>query len=464
MGFGLGLGSFVDGFARGVGIRGQMDERAEAKKDRQYARDRAKVEDTREDALYTEQAGDRAYARGRMKVTDARTDTAYARDEAERVALDTINADTKTAFDQEVEAGTQDPDAFGEFWTKYALPKRERELLAQGDTEGAKALREWGQSEDALKGGRLFASAMLKAQTGDPAGALQDAIAAGQVGGYISHGYEVAGQKEMRDADGNLLGYRLSIAGPDGKSFDQDIAVGDVGKVISTFLNPDAAWTSQQQAKSKASEDANKTATELSTYEAKKRIDAKYDRAGGPSAKDRADAIKNLRTRFDGGLSGKDASFDDMPTAQQEELIQKELALLSGTSSAPAPPQPQTVVDTLTGKPVVPGLAPDPKSGRTGPAAAPGISAPGSSIVPRGTQQAPAPVAPTPDRLPATAPSALPASAADERGRLIEEAATMIAQGSGDISGMVERLKAAGVPQDQWPMKLNIYAKAGLRP
>jgi hypothetical protein len=449
MSFGIGLGSFMDGFSKGTGLRAEMDERAERKEDRQLLRDRNKVEQAQADELFAEKRDDRAYARDRTVLTDNRADAAYNRAEAGRVATEKLNADTVAAFDEGVKAGTVPPDSFSEFWKKNALPMRVQQLLLDGDVAGADAYRKWGESEDAIAGGKLFSSALLKAQTGDPGGALDDAIKAGQLGGYMAGGYEVAGQQEMRDPQGNLLGYRVSITGPDGKTSDQDIPVDQVPQVISTFLNPDAAWASQQQAQAKASETAAKTAEELSTYEEKKRIDQKYDKGGGN--KGRGDAIKVLRDRMD-GLDGGPA-FDDLKPAEQEAAIAKELALQGGDSSAMPAPRP-VVVDTQTGQPVRPGASAAPKSDRGGPApAAPVAPTPSSNSVPRGTQATDGlGLAPSPDRLAPNAEAAPAAALGDKQLEAIDKARAIAALGQTGQAAKV--LTDAGVPEEAWPKAL----------
>lgn len=446
MGLGIGLGSFVGGFAKGVGLAGDIEER----KQRQQRFDR-------EEAEAAELAGDRQYARDRLRTSDARTDTlnarddaAYARSEANRVALETIDSDAKSTFNEGVEAGTYKPEDFEKFWREYALPKKQAELVSQGDIEGAKKLLEWGQSADAIAGGKLFASAMWKAQTGDPAGALADAIEAGNVGGYIAHGYEVAGQQEIKDEAGNSVGFRLTIKGPDGKEMVQDIAAGDVGRVVSTFLNPDAAYTSQVAAAAKAGEDQAKSDREVDTYRRKKVVDAEFDGVGGDGGKRRGDAITALRKRLDGGLSGDEPGFDDLKPEEQEKLIAAEIALQTGKRPAPGPAGPQTVVDTLTGEEVRPSTSAAPKTSRARPA-----------------DVAPAAIGLGDERLTPSDPATLPRTPEDERAGILGEAASVVEGGSAspdDYGAMVARLQAAGVPQDKWPGGLVRWKLYGITP
>lgn len=454
MGFGLGLGSFVDGMSKGLDIAGRLKEQKRASErfdlekqqvqgslaDQAYARDRRIVEDGQQDATFAESRADRSYARDRAQLTDSRSDAEFARAEDKRSALEGVATETGNAFNKAVKDGTADPNQFTEFWTKYALPKQKAILLQKGDTAGAAELEKWGMSQDAIKGGNLFASAMLKAQTGDPAGALQDAIAAGKVGGYIKSGYEVAGQQEMKDPAGNLLGYRLTLRDQGGKEINQDIAVGDVGRVISTFLNPEVAWQSQAAAQA----DAAKTQTELAVYDAKKAIDAKYDGASGLGVKGRADAIKQLRERYTGLGGAEDKiAFDSMTRPEQERLIQQELALQSGQQATGL--GPQVLFDTQNGK-VVGGGPEQPveKSSRYRPPAA-------------ADQEKPA------DRLPAGDPAAQPATADAERSALLDMVPKLLADGT-PPEEVAARLARAGIKVnnwrlDQWPDTMRVLAR-----
>ena len=197
MSFGIGLGAFVEGFDRGARMRERWDDRREKK--------------------------------------------------ANKERLAEIDADAKAAFEQGVADGTQDAQSYDQFWKDYALPKRRNELLRQGDISGAKTLDEWGRSDAALQGGRLFSRALLAAQTGDHAGALDLAIEAGKVKGYIEHGYELTGHQPIQDREGNTVAYRVTAKDGEGNELEQDVPIDKMGDMIATFVNPDAAWKSQQE-------------------------------------------------------------------------------------------------------------------------------------------------------------------------------------------------------------------------
>lgn len=312
MSIGIGLGAFMDGMQTGIAMRDKIDKGRLERKNRQQ--------------------------------------------------LEAINTDTKAAFDEKVAAGEQEPQDFEKFWKEYALPRRRMALIEQGDIDGAKALTEWGESDAALSGGKLFGSAMFKAQTGDYGGALQDAIKAGQVKGYIDHGYEFVSQDEIKGQDGKTVGYRLTLKGPDGKDIVQDVAAGDVPRVVATVFNPDAAWQSQVAART----DSKKREDEITDYERKKKIDRAYDKptnATEPTEryrKAREDAAKN-----DLDWSSRTPEEQDTITRRALEDADRYAGKQAGTAGVtgitgdqPAAPAaapkagPKVIVDETTGQQV----------------------------------------------------------------------------------------------------------------
>jgi hypothetical protein len=341
--FGIGLGAFADGFERGYGLGQRIEEGHARREDREYLR------------------GEREHQR---KERD--------RAEGERAALDTINADTRAAFDREVQAGTAAPGDFERFWRDYALPRRVNELLVQGKVDEAQAYQQWGESADALAGGKLYSSAILKAQTGDPKGALEDAIKAAQIGGYMAPGdMSVEGQEEIVDEAGNLVGFRLRIKAADGSTKEQDIPVGDVPRVISTFVNPDAAYQSQVATRAAAT----KRTQDLEDYGAKKAIDAAYDTGKIPTREDAITALSKAYPPAEADVvtgAAADPGFLGWPEDKQNAEIEKFIRLAGGSSSSavpePAPASRKVVVDNNTGAVVgqpaateaAPAMAPSP--------------------------------------------------------------------------------------------------------
>lgn len=417
---GIGLGGFMDGFNKSQDM---LQKRDEAK---------------------------------RKQVLADRTTKEYDRLTAQRDAIDNINADAKATFDAQVSAGTQKPENFDQFWTGYALPKLKNTYLLNGDIESANRVQEWGDQEDTKKGAKLFAGALVKAQTGDGAGALADVIEAGKLKGYINNGYEVLGQETFNTESG-VPAYNIMLRTPDGKEVKQSVRAADLPKLIATFGNPQAAWESQVAARA----EAEKEKKELETYKAKKIIDRQY--GTGPT-KERGDAITALRKRYDGGLAGDETKFDDLPRPQQEKLINDELELQQGQpglmgQGAPASAEKKVLVDTTTGKPVSSSAKPaaaDKPQAKEEPAAKPAAAAekriPGvpdraqagvrSRIegLQRAAAQAEAP------GISAPAPSAASAD-------VIAQADEAIRSGA-RIYDVAMGLQEAGVPESEWPASL----------
>ncbi|KQZ96842.1 hypothetical protein ASD74_06185 [Rhizobium sp. Root564] len=324
MSFAIGLGGFMDGFAKGQQIRQGWENE-----------ERKKVADER------------------AKVLADRQDVEYNRAIAQRTEIDKINADAKTTFDAQVNAGTQQPGDFDQFWNKFALPKMRNTYLANGDIENADRVQKWGETEDAKTGARLFAGAITKAQTGDYAGALNDTVTIAGLKGYGNNPLKgLRYEPIVREAGGPAVGMRIYATGPDGKESYSDVPNDRIPDVIARFANPEAAWESQRAARAAADKDAG----ELRQYEEKKKIDKQY---GVGDNKHRGDAITSLRKRFDGGLGGTDKKFDDMSAEEKEKLIDQEVSLqrgdgqvgLAGVGAKP-PTERKVLVDTATGKPV----------------------------------------------------------------------------------------------------------------
>lgn len=395
----------------------------------------------------------------RKKVLADRQDKEYDRLTAQRDAIDGINADAKATFDAQVSAGTQKPENFDTFWSNYALPKLKNTYLLNGDIESANKVQEWGDQEDTKKGAKLFAGALVKAQTGDVDGALSDVMQAGKLKGYINNGYEVVGHEAILGQDGAQQGYRIKLKTPDGKDIQQDVRTQDLPKIIATFGNPQAAWESQVAARAQADKDKK----ELETYEQKKKIDRQY--GVGPT-KDRGAAITALRKRFDGGLAGDEAKFDDLPRAQQEKLINDELELVQGQpglggqgSPAPASAEKKVLVDTTTGKPVSSGAKPVTAEKPQATAAPAATSAPtADKRIPGVPDRAQAGVRRRMEDLQraaaqAEAPGITAREPAAAPADVIAQADEAIRSGA-KIYDVAIELQEAGVPESEWPASL----------
>jgi hypothetical protein len=417
---GIGLGAFVAGFAGGYGLRQQHEDRAEAKKDREA--DRAWRDEQRQWA-----SEDRAFQQSERD-----------RAAGQREAIEGITADVQADFDAAVASGEVKASEFDDFWKQYGLPRMQNELLLQGDIDGAKRLMEWGESEAAIKGGRLFAQSMFLAQSGQHAEALDKVIEAGKVRGYIGDDFDIDEKEEIRDETGAVLGYRVTIRDNDGNETIQDIALEDIPTVIATFANPQAAWESQQATRAANS----KREQELDDYETKKEIDARYS---GKDNAARTAAIKALRERMkvDPMVDGS-VNFDDLPRDQREKLITEEISFANGDPTAPPA---RMIVDGNSGQPVpmpdpsaldgAPGLGSAPTPTRPGPARPAAWSAPPGQGVGESSQ-------------PGSVQGDLPVPS---EAQVVEQATQQMLSGK-DPNAIAQTLKAVGVDQSKWPAEL----------
>lgn len=395
------------------------------------------------------------------------------RERDNRKALDTIDAQAKEAYavaENPMAGGTPTGQSYQQFWMKYALPRREAELLRQGDAAGAAAYRQWGESAAALEGGKLFSSALIKAQTGDAAGALDDAIKAAQTKGYMDSGYEIASKDEIRDPTGNVLGYRLKVRGPDGKEIMQDVAVGDVPRVVSQFVNPDAAWQSQQAARAAQSARGQ----EMADFEEKEKIKAKYDK-GTDMTKAYMDAKK---VRLENDLTG---DFAAMPPEEQDKLIRQDLDAArsyggtpglgggtagGGTAPAPAPAR-KMVVDQTTGQPVqTPAAAAQPQPAPIGlggdriermPLGQPDMTPRAASPSPGFTQAAERAI----QAAPADGPRSTGAASLHPAQREMLQMAPQALAAGENPQALAQRLLNNGVPAPMWPVELQQALQSG---
>ncbi|MDA4845959.1 hypothetical protein [Hoeflea poritis] len=280
--------------------------------------------------------------------------------------LSDITAETDQAFQQAVASGEASEADYDRFWMTFALPKLHAEMLKAGDFEGARSLMEWGHTSEAREGARLFMSSLAKAQTGDPAGALDDAISAAKVKGYVSTDYKLKSQEELRTEDGQLIGYRLTIQTDEGEEIEQDVRLEDIPQIVSTLANPQAAWETQLAKREKQAEKdeketaaAKQRAAGLEDYEAKKRIDRKYKTDDKDYEKQYQAAFKNrMETDF---------AFQELSDEEKDRVVREDLqrsrsyateqkagagVSASDTPITPKKAQENLLVDTVTGQPV----------------------------------------------------------------------------------------------------------------
>lgn len=411
---GVGLGGFMDGFNK-----------------------QQEVKDThKRSAILEEQLRMDQKRAERQDVLNARDDADYQRAEDTRASVAQIGQDTQAKFNEGVTKGELDPNRFSDFYRSYAVPRIQNTYLESGDVAKAADFMKWADSADAKRGGELAMSAMWKANNGDLQGSLDDALKAGQISGYIDHGYQLVGNDTLIDKDTHAqVGFRVTVKTPDGKQISQNIPNAELPRVVATWLNPQAAYESRQAAQA----DTAKRAQGIEDYKQKKDIDKQYE--GG--AKDRSAAIATLRKRFSGELdlsTGQPSpKFDDMGREEQEKMIREEIGLQQGSNGqAPAAEQPgigsaastprQVTVDQVTGQP---------------------LNAPVQQAAP---QQAPA------GGAPAAIQQQSPQQSRDENIQYMIEYANKALSQKVDPLKIAEELQVQGVPRNMWPEQVQAAA------
>lgn len=358
-----------------------------------------------------------------------------------------INDDTKTAFADAKAAGAVEDGDFTTFWTKYALPKQQAILIQNGDYRGAQALGDWSQSEDAAKGAKLFGSAMVKAQSNDFDGALQDAIAAGQLKGYINTDFTLTGRTPI-EQDGKTIGYQLTFKDGKGKESTRNIRNQDIVSTIATYVNPEAAYKTQTDAA--AAE--KKRLQDREEYTFRKKTDKEF-------APDKEESAEQKRYRAaEDSLSKSDLDWGERTEEEKNALVRKSLANEDkfATDQAAKKKGGTVAPSAATDQPeAAPGrIIVDTESGNQVPIATPeqskalGISEQAPAAKP--AKQAPAPI-PSNGQAPQAAPSGGPQ--ADARNTTVGYAKQALAQGN-DPERVKQQLLNAGVPEQEWPAEL----------
>ncbi len=287
-----------------------------------------------------------------------------------------IGNEARGAYDSAVAAGDEQGGNFQEFWMKYALPKMQAEILMAGDVEGARKLQEWGTSEAANKGGKLFASALFKAQTGDHAGAMQDVIAAGKIKGYIDSEFEIISGELLQDkATSEIKAVALTVRDGSGKERLSEIPIDQFPQTIATIGNPVSAFQTNQAAAKKKADTAEKRKSDREDFEFQERTKAGYSKAYAATYKELmandwdfaklSDKEKDQRVRDKLGLQNKYAD---------EKKVGGGIAPSPGTTAATGiglegaartiTPQ-QVLRDTVTGQHVERSITPAPGQGGT---------------------------------------------------------------------------------------------------
>lgn len=267
-----------------------------------------------------------------------------------RRALGAIDKDAKRNFDMDVERGIRQEGDWDRFYSEYAVPKKTRALMEAGDIEGAEKWRSWADGDAARRGGKLFANGMVKAQTGDVKGALTDFIQAGRVKGYGAD-FDIGDVEEVKGKDG-ATGYRVMIKDAEGNEYPQTFD--DPTKLMqfgATFLNPESAFDSYmgqvsaaQKFKTEVAADKAKRTNETEALADRKRLGL------GAKSTDYA----TLRKQAIEELDGADAGFANLGEDEREAKIAGMIDRYqnNGAPAGPgiAPQGPMVTFDPVTGE------------------------------------------------------------------------------------------------------------------
>lgn len=184
--FGIGLGAFADGFARGVGIRRQMN-----------------ISKAEERKLKQDEAKQEAFGRAKSEY-DALS--AGGQPDANGVQAFPVG-----------ESGAPQPKpqkfaSFTDYLYSQALPKIIDETIAAGDLKGAEDLRKWGEDEKERKFIDGFGKTLNAFAAGQSDGNYepfaQQTMDLLNKGGY---GVKATGFEMVKDGGGNQVGIKFNL-------------------------------------------------------------------------------------------------------------------------------------------------------------------------------------------------------------------------------------------------------------
>jgi len=171
----------------------------------------------------------------------------------------------------------------------YMMKRQYALHMQNGNVEKANQIRDWSQKASSRKGTKLFGSIGAALNAGDHEAAARLANDLSDLDGYGPNGdYSFEYTEHPTEGPG------FYVKSESGEAFvPQDNAL----PFFTRHFNPEAAaaWHSEQ---SKSKKDLEKEAQDL-----------------------RSETIKSLEKQYDGGLSGDEPKFKDMPVEERERLI-----------------------------------------------------------------------------------------------------------------------------------------------
>lgn len=243
--FGIGLGAFADGFARGMGLRERIDARnADKAKKKAFEQAKTDYDAAIADNVLT-QAG-QANADGSAPAFDAGKASGEARKKM----------------------------SFTDYLYQTALPKIIDTYVAQGDLEGAERLRVWGQDAKERKFMDGFGRALNSFAAGQADGNYtpfaDQTVKLLNEGGY---GVKATGYDMVKDGDGNQTGITFHLEDGDRKYSHTFNSMQEAGEFIAGQGDPRSrVQLFQQQAAS-----ADKFKAEMAKEQAKAQIGLSRD-------------------------------------------------------------------------------------------------------------------------------------------------------------------------------------------
>lgn len=262
--YGIGIGSFLNGFVGGANAMANIKDLTS----------RAKLRDAQVEDMEQERADKKQY-RSILKQNTADATAARQQDIANQVTVGTDAAGNQTYSvggqsyanqDAANAAAEKQVGGFLDYWKKTAGPKLQQYWTEQGDIEKAQNFDKWMEDANVQAGMRNWANMARSFQTGDRPGFLKHLNATLTQSGYYDGAVQPIEATEKTNDKGQLLGYTVKFRDKaTGKESSQDFDSDDIQKLAVTGLSPSQIYSQgveEMRAAQKARADAAKTTGE----------------------------------------------------------------------------------------------------------------------------------------------------------------------------------------------------------
>lgn len=230
--FGIGLGSFLTGVSNGAQAYENIQNLKEQRADREEARaDRANLRQIGQQGTADANAARQA---------DIGKSIIKGQDVSSGVAKPTWTVNGKT-FDNEADAhahAESNVGSFMDYYTKTVMPKYQEHWLQTGEVEKAQVADKWMQDADVQRGMKSWAGAVRAFQTGDREGFKTNLMAAYNNQKYFDDGTTAKSIDDVKDAKGNLTGYKITFVDGKGNERDETFDGNDIGRLALNALSP----------------------------------------------------------------------------------------------------------------------------------------------------------------------------------------------------------------------------------